>query len=107
MKHTPTPWSIGNDKYKRPTYIKGTVNGNYQRICQTLSTPSTNTSEQRIANAAHIVKCVNAHDGLVAALKQAYSAMSRNKPNGSYPDELFYSDTFDLLYKTLESLKDD
>lgn len=54
-EHTPTPWTY--DGY----YIVSPVNGD---VAQTLR----NRPNGHV-DAAHIVKCVNAHDELVAALK--------------------------------------
>lgn len=95
MKHTPTPWQLGNDEYGRPVFIKGTANGNFQRICKTLSTPKTKTAEQRIANAEHIVKCVNEHEALKAEnerlrglLKDAVYVWDNAKPFPQYEAEL-------------------
>lgn len=50
--HTPTPWTVSGD------YIQG-----IGQICLS------ETAEEDVANAAHIVRCVNAHDALVAALR--------------------------------------
>jgi len=72
-KHTPTPWSAGND------YISGKGDdGASHRIAYMLPMPSVafagpdalaRQADTPIANAAHIVRCVNAHDELVAALQ--------------------------------------
>lgn len=72
IKHSPPPWSIGLDKFGRPTYIK--ADGN--RIAQTLSTPETKTAEKRIANAEHIVKCVNENESLHARIKELEKSLS-------------------------------
>lgn len=54
---SPTPWNVG-PHYKTDVYSRdGRV-----AECQ-LQTP------RGVANAMHIVKCVNAHEALVAALK--------------------------------------
>ena len=56
--HTPTPWRVGDAGHT----VFGPPNG----------TPSpaviTTTRGLHPANSAHIVRCVNAHDDLVAAL---------------------------------------
>lgn len=59
-KHTPTPWKcvdgdIGNETTKEGVVFHEGIYGK--------------TVEQAEANAAHIVRCVNAHDGLVRALR--------------------------------------
>ena len=71
MEHTPTPWSID----KLPTRIcvagrKG-FSGDY-RVADAHQSPQlafTPRHEEAVANAAFIVKAVNSHDELVAALK--------------------------------------
>lgn len=54
--HTPTPWRIGD----AGRTVFGPPNGN--------PSPETVAHTSR-ANAAHIVRCVNGHDALVAALR--------------------------------------
>lgn len=83
-KHTPTPWRVEADT----TLIWGDCNpddnstrGMGYPIAKCNINPSGNWStgpyaDEGAANAAHIVKCVNLHDELVEALKQAY-AVSR------------------------------
>lgn len=57
--HTPTPWAIdGGD-----IAIGGVV-----CILADYCGPDYAGTQERIANAAHIVRCVNLHDELVAAL---------------------------------------
>ena len=57
MKHTPTPWRV--------TERSGGPSG-YDVMCGTIRM----AASQREREAAHIVKCVNAHDELVAALRE-------------------------------------
>lgn len=67
-KHTPTPWN-----YKQ-AYANGAgafIGPDGKGIaCITSSTKRDNNA----ANAAHIVRCVNAHDELVAALRALLKA---------------------------------
>jgi hypothetical protein len=64
MKHTPTPWTTLFDGDEVQI---GDSSGNF--VAMTLPCESSGATERDYANAAHIVKCVNAHDELVAALK--------------------------------------
>lgn len=74
--HTPTPWSI--DGYNltgvlaKPIFTKdfGKI---YPKVCD-CSSKSLSIGEQ-LANAKHIVKCVNCHDELLSALKNAKSEL--------------------------------
>lgn len=59
MSHTPTPW-------QHRTAI-GIVDGDNELIADTYKSPY--ALDAIIANAAHIVHCVNVHDQLVAALR--------------------------------------
>ena len=66
-KHTPTPWRVSQEMYgidnmrvegveaQREGYVEPVANCGYGAGCA--------------ENAAHIVKCVNAHDALVEALE--------------------------------------
>jgi hypothetical protein len=85
-KHTPTPWSTG---------IYGRISGDHQHlgmhgaVCTFVATckdPDIGQDRQNWenretwapkaeANAAHIVRCVNSHDALVAALEEAHDAI--------------------------------
>jgi hypothetical protein len=60
--HSPTPWSVG--KYV-PELVRD-AKDNGVASCARLG----DGNEE--ANAAHIVRCVNAHDALVAALKECF-----------------------------------
>lgn len=65
MSHTPTPWIAGKyGELRSPDGRQVEVYG--LQIAQVMSSP---TEEDR-ANAALIVKAVNAHDDLVEALKR-------------------------------------
>jgi len=58
-KHTPTPWTQDDTVITRNSRVIASV----RDLCTDSQLP-----EDR-ANAAHIVRCVNAHDELVAALR--------------------------------------
>lgn len=62
--HTPTPWQItGVDGYAR-RFVSDSK-GNQVAFCA----PIQPTIERGLADAAHIVRCVNSHDALVEALR--------------------------------------
>lgn len=64
--HTPTPWTIKpNQKY---LIVAGVPNMDKGRVA---SCASYDHSSEAEANAAHIVRCVNAHDELVLNLRAA------------------------------------
>lgn len=69
--HTPTPW-IASDR--RVSAHDGT------QIASAMLNGSTvgNHIDTDVANAAHIVRCVNSHDELVAALAKARGALEAN-----------------------------
>jgi hypothetical protein len=83
MKQTPTPWIA----------VRTTVRGGFQNpedsgdlICTTDPFRLPEYGKQNVANAAHIVKCVNAHDELVAALKLAEQALRDHVQYGEDED---------------------
>lgn len=62
VKHTPTPWIYdGYEVYSDDCEYHPVANSTPNHTCR--------DDEEGIANAAHIVKCVNMHDELVEALK--------------------------------------
>ncbi len=67
--HTPTPW------YVETTAVYDAKNLLVTDTCFTGGRPGPNR-----ANAAHIVKCVNAHDELVAALRSVITAADEVGP---------------------------
>ena len=67
--HTPTPWHQG-------PYYKGDVESREGRICE--CTPL--SSPRAAANAEFIVRAVNAHDDLLAALKDVIAALQADAP---------------------------
>jgi hypothetical protein len=70
-KHTPTPWKIGTDSEGHQPMVYS-ERGHEILIC---SLYSRSVAEAQ-ANAAHIVKCVNGHEALVEALKEANNRIS-------------------------------
>ena len=58
MKHTPTPWAVDHDA----------ISAQGQHIAGCIGLDGDDYATQK-ANAAHIVRCVNAHDDLVSALQ--------------------------------------
>lgn len=72
MTHTPTPWEFQEFEIVHEIQ-KGLVQSvpiYTNRIAGTLN-PCSDDWDTAQANAAHIVKCVNAHEALVKALKEA------------------------------------
>ena len=76
--HTPGPWAIGK-KYKSDIY----TSGGGKLIARTVSSAGI-MSLATDADAAFIVRAVNAHDDLVAALQEALP----------YLDELYKLNTY-------------
>ena len=81
-KHTPGPWQVMNEydgativiaNVDGETFTDGTSTFSYDVVCDTLPDDGdgSRSREIAIANAALIVRAVNAHDDLVAALKEA------------------------------------
>lgn len=78
-QHTPTPWEIGNVTYQH----------NFECWTKTVSAKGTRplvghrvagrTEAECNANAAFIVRAVNAHDELVAALRFAKESIVQNR----------------------------
>jgi hypothetical protein len=64
MEHTKTPWHIGIFSELRISGADGIG------IAQLSEISPRRDYNESVANAAHIVRCVNAHDALVAALEQ-------------------------------------
>jgi len=66
--HTKTPWAIGPEKR-----LVGDVQFMFIN-----SNTSVGSAPDGYDDAAHIIKCVNAHDALVAALRTVYGALKRD-----------------------------
>jgi hypothetical protein len=78
-KHTPTPWWFDDrwDNFCNGCVIDGQGT---QRIAAAFYMGGTQAARD---NAAHIVRCVNAHDELVAALQAAHSHLCNGEFNKS------------------------
>jgi hypothetical protein len=76
-KHTPTPWAAYG------TTLSTRAEGPRSLIGTTDPLRHHEEEEQNAANAAHIVKCVNAHDELVAALKGMLEAWEEQFGEGA------------------------
>ena len=68
QKHSPTPW-------KQTCFLITSSTGSHVTHTGMGNLPPSRSSESE-ANAAHIVKCVNSHDALVAALMRCTTEMS-------------------------------
>lgn len=96
--HTPTPWKVADE------YI-------FDRHRNEIATTTTSglSFEEDEANAAHIVKCVNAHDDLVEALETLRSdcqtpidMYERNGPEFTSPHGNEYESTSYVMDKFAE-----
>ena len=83
--HTPTPWAFCENADTDNTetnfvslYGVGEVRENITNLLKWYE------PEKAIANAAHIVRCVNAHDALVEALKLAQAEIATLMPRLTY-----------------------
>jgi len=104
-KHSPTPWRVIRFGIGGPCIVEGSDDG-FRFIA---SPTSRNTDpaverQQQDVDAAHIVKCVNHHDELVAALGDLvddYRAICRAA--GWQPDGRKYDNARALLAKLKET----
>lgn len=71
-KHTQVPWQVNHRDKSQVCDADGEVRG-----CAPIALCQGGTLGENRANARRIVQCVNAHDELVAALKQAIEATER------------------------------
>ncbi len=73
MSHTPTPWKYTQEsidpEWAIVTDASGHIIANVNSETGPDIPPLVSTKMPRDANAAHIVRCVNNHDALLAALK--------------------------------------
>ena len=79
-EHTPTPWEVfSTDNIKGP-------GGNIVAECTGYSVKAKDPAQKaqggREANAEHIVRCVNAHDGLVGLLRDLTAFCASHTANG-------------------------
>lgn len=73
-KHTPGPWIVrapqaGNIEEMLDCGISADVNGEHKIIAETFGQVSAHNFVPAQANAAHIVKCVNMHEELIAFVR--------------------------------------
>lgn len=74
-RHTPTPWRVTRRHYKSLPHLVG-HNGRY--VMNAAPRGTYHRSEVlQVADAEHIVRCVNAHDELVAALRSLSKFVER------------------------------
>ena len=74
MKHTPTPWTLEGRN------ILGAAHDGSMRCIAPVSGQSPANAD---ANAAHIVRCVNAHDALVESLSGLIEWMEQHHPTAA------------------------
>jgi len=84
MEHTPTPWKLINEKT-----IVGTDHPRQGYVAD-VNLHRSNDEQQPDGdtNAAHIVRCVNSHDDLLAVVKRVYEyEMERMEKDDHHFDE--------------------
>jgi hypothetical protein len=84
MKHTPTPWRTAEGAVSILVDLPDHAPQVTQKITDVNGTLS---AKERIANAAFIVRAVNAHDDLVAALRDAIELIETLLPVEMTPAE--------------------
>lgn len=106
MTHTPTPWKVGS-KYVTDIYTTRAFNA----IARTVDSQSDGEDE---ANAARIVACVNACEGVatehlqiggVAKMQAACLAYINAFERGRYAEENF--DIFKMMKDAVSNFKDE
>jgi len=81
---SPTPWAFDYDKRNDRFNMRSETDGSFGHFCG-WSADGVTTEEQDKAHIEHIVKCVNAHDELVAALRGLIACRNRHEtPQGSH-----------------------
>jgi len=90
--HTPTPWKF-EDEYVRADALNGDEGGNI--VADVYTRPSHSHSPEMEANAAFIVRAVNAHDALVEALEIMV---------GSYEDRQCWPGKKDVLLDKMNAV---
>lgn len=84
MSHTPTPWYASKTEGKGRAYIAATGIGNV-----------VDAGSVSHGDAAHIVRCVNAHDELVAALRAIVAAWEAVGPMEQVPESINVDELWD------------
>lgn len=73
MKHTPTPWYYDQEEAEIRCEERDYLIANIE--------PQDITEPEDLFNGEHIVKCVNAYEGLVAALRECMDFMPNKGTN--------------------------
>lgn len=100
-KHTKTPWKAYNNvgenmrSYSQSSGVIGIENNIKRLICGCFN--DIGGDEVAAANAAHIVRCVNAHDALVSALKDAQRLCKKALPKFNWGASALDADAVKLL----------
>lgn len=87
--HTPTPWTFrpeAKDEDGEPAFFS-IYDSRGREVANTAGGNFPTNIEKR--NAEHIVRCVNAHDELVAALRDAIRVMDEGEEDQLPPDLYF------------------
>lgn len=74
MTHTPTPWKVAYEEGFESYYLDGPTLDSRGFVIITCQT------DRAAEDAAHIVRCVNAHEALLEAVKEEYQALSHYQP---------------------------
>jgi hypothetical protein len=88
-KHTPTPWRAETNPFGKP-FVVGV---NFENVIP--------TGCVGITDAAHIVRCVNAHDELVAALDEMVAMFGNGGPSAA---QLIYGDNMAAIDRARAAL---
>ena len=88
-KHTPTPWKITNSGYDDNLIYKIQIGTNSRTVAYAYSADGDKQDEQ-VANAVHILKCVNERDQLLITIGKLSSGMKRGDEGWSELDEQSY-----------------
>lgn len=69
MSHTPTPWSFKTDRTTGDCGIYADGTGIFVEVFSDIRSAGENSRAEALANAEFILKAVNSHDAMLAALK--------------------------------------
>ena len=86
MNHTPTPWGWATHNANTVTAVTIAPGNLYDSIA--FMNRTAESRDQCEANAAFIVRAVNSHDALVAALQQIVDAGTRYCPGWEHASEV-------------------
>ncbi len=88
--HTPTPWKVREYKYgKDYTGVIETMDGIYLGEMSCTMGQTKKEDQTPIANAAYIIRAVNAHEDLVTALKASIKLMESKDTSWSFHEDIF------------------